>query len=223
MPRSRGAVAGLQILHAQRPAGPPAVERDLDRPVDRLLGAGDVRQRGEREVAVQVQRHLAVGRPRPVHRAGQPERSAVPAPGDLANADGVGAEPPVEAHLLELLAAALRLDAKGAEAPGHLEVARGGPPRDVGARDVERDAGLRHAEHDVTAPDAQATDADVHGASLERLGQREERRSARAFRGNREVQAQPGGEGGDGELPAPEARDVQAHVDGRGAQLQVVR
>ena len=210
----RVAEARLHVVQAERLPGPLGFDGDLDLAVDHLIGAGRVREGGEREVAIQAQGDLAVVHPRASDLADEPQRFTLPAPGDLAKADDVGGEAAVERDLVELLPAAHGVDAERAQLPGHLEVASHGPGRDVGARDLEVHAGLRHADHDVAARDPDPTDADAYGTRLERLRERKERGAAPGRGGNREVQVEVGGDGGDGELPAPQARDVDAHVDG---------
>ncbi len=124
----------------------------------------------------------------------------------------------VQIEAIELLAEAERLHAQCLDLPGDIEVPGGWPPRDVRSRDLDGHRGLRIADRRVPVRHPQRADADAKRPGREVLGQGEEGGAAGAVAGQRHREVEIGGAGRHDELSAPQAGDVDAHVDGRRAE-----
>ena len=191
---------------------------DSCRAADRLIDLGDPRERLDRHVPRRAQGERAGGRPRVAQLSFELHRLAMPAPADLSDPDHVRREPAVDHDLVDLLATAGGVRAEHIEAARDVGVSRRRPGDDVSARDLDGQRGLRMVDHGVAALHPDAPDADADGARLDVLGEREESGATRLCIGRRHLEVDIARERGDGELPAPQARDVDAHVDGRRAE-----
>src|SRR5262249_53414525 len=143
---------------------------------------------------------------------------AFPVPADLPDADQVGRQPAIEGDPVELPVAPEGVDAKRGETTGDGEVSRLRPGGHVGAGDRDGPGGLRVADRGVAALDAYAPNADTKGPDLDVPGQGKDPGAVRLMTGHRHVEVEIVRENGDGELPAPDAREVEAHGDGPGAE-----
>ncbi len=206
-----------------RCSGPRDLGSDLGLAVELVVEADCLCESPEGNVALHAQRQLGAAVPGTAHLAVHPHRLPLPAQADPPDGNQIGREPALHGDPVDLLAPARRVHAQRVEPARYVEIAGHGPRRDIGASDLDGHVGCRLAYRGVAALDAYASDADPESPDLDVPGQREDTDAGRFRPRHGHVQPKIGGEGGEGDLAAPQARDVDVHVDGRGVDQDAVR